>query len=110
MSNYEKQLLEEKWKMLRERRMSIDWYMCQKCMTSRNLQVHHRYYIEGAKAWEYPLNALVTLCDRCHKLEHDLNGTRMESPIEASFRRIHETLKGIIKLNEVIAKKERANG
>jgi 5-methylcytosine-specific restriction endonuclease McrA len=108
--NYRDQLLEDKWKMLRERRMNVDWYLCQKCMTSKHLQVHHRYYIDGFKAWEYPLQALITLCDRCHKLEHDLHGTRMETPLEASFRRIHETIRGVKKLNEIIARKEKHNG
>lgn len=104
--NYRQQLLEDKWDALRQKRMDLDWYMCQRCMSGKHLQVHHRYYIKDAKAWEYPLQALTTLCDRCHKLEHDINGTRMESPLEASFRRIHETLNGIKKLNVIIAEKE----
>ena len=34
------------------------------------LNVHHRYYIFSAKAWQYPDSALVTLCEHCHMIEH----------------------------------------
>lgn len=38
-----------------------------------DLNVHHRYYIVGNKPWEYPNDALVTLCHKCHKREHENN-------------------------------------
>ncbi len=37
------------------------------------LNVHHKYYLFSAKAWEYPDSALVTLCEHCHLLEHQHN-------------------------------------
>lgn len=44
---------------------------CQKCFdTLSNLQVHHLYYIPNALPWEYPDDALMLVCERCHlKLE-----------------------------------------
>lgn len=36
----------------------------------KNLHVHHKYYQEGKMAWEYPDEALVTLCWFCHDKLH----------------------------------------
>lgn len=41
------------------------------------LQVHHKYYGNGQYAWEYPNEALITLCPACHKEIH----RTMEIPI-----------------------------
>lgn len=30
------------------------------------MHVHHKYYLKGANPWEYPLEALCTLCPACH--------------------------------------------
>jgi hypothetical protein len=30
------------------------------------LGCHHRYYLPGKEPWDYPDNALVTLCEDCH--------------------------------------------
>lgn len=38
-----------------------------------DLNVHHKYYIEGKMAWDYDPKALVTLCQECHQKEHELN-------------------------------------
>ena len=35
------------------------------------LNIHHTYYIEGRKPWEYDNEALVTLCEDCHKKRHE---------------------------------------
>lgn len=34
------------------------------------LHVHHKYYILGRKPWEYPNDALITLCSDCHEKLH----------------------------------------
>jgi len=34
-----------------------------------HLEVHHRYYEAGREPWDYPSNALVTLCNACHEYE-----------------------------------------
>ena len=36
----------------------------------KTLNVHHKYYIKGHKAWEYVDDALVTLCTECHSSIH----------------------------------------
>ena len=35
------------------------------------LHVHHKYYQMGKYAWEYPTNALETLCWNCHREKHE---------------------------------------
>ncbi|WP_411888314.1 hypothetical protein [Hydrocarboniphaga effusa] len=34
------------------------------------LQVHHKKYVKGLKAWEYPTGDCETLCKGCHGEEH----------------------------------------
>lgn len=34
------------------------------------LHTHHKYYQKDKLPWEYPDSALITLCWRCHELEH----------------------------------------
>lgn len=36
----------------------------------KGLNVHHKYYMQGLKPWEYPNDALITLCEDCHKKRH----------------------------------------
>lgn len=38
--------------------------------TSVKLEVHHKYYVWNQLPWEYELDALTTLCDKCHENEH----------------------------------------
>jgi 5-methylcytosine-specific restriction endonuclease McrA len=40
-----------------------------------DLNIHHKYYQKGKKAWEYENEALITLCSMCHKVEHGTNKT-----------------------------------
>lgn len=36
------------------------------------LHAHHEFYIQGRLPWEYPLEAMTTLCSECHsKVDHD---------------------------------------
>lgn len=36
-----------------------------------DLNVHHKFYIDGRNAWEYEDDALITLCPSCHQKVHD---------------------------------------
>lgn len=36
----------------------------------KGLNVHHKYYIKGKAPWEYEDDALVTLCEECHRETH----------------------------------------
>ena len=37
----------------------------------RGLNVHHKYYVKGKTPWEYKDDALITLCENCHKKRHE---------------------------------------
>jgi hypothetical protein len=43
---------------------SIKWF------DIKNLHVHHKYYQKGRLPWEYPNDALITLCWDCHENLH----------------------------------------
>lgn len=46
----------------------------------KGLNIHHTYYIRGHKPWEYEDDALVTLCENCHKKRHE----KAKTPIYTS--------------------------
>lgn len=61
------------WKSVRNRIIERDGRKCAHCGRSEDevkLQVHHLHYEEGKKAWEYPDEYLITLCQHCHAEEH----------------------------------------
>lgn len=70
--DYKKQLKTKQWKDKRAIIKKRDKNQCTKCKSKKCLQVHHLYYTKGKMAWEYPDEALVTLCEVCHKLEHGI--------------------------------------
>ena len=71
---YEEQLLDDRWITKRWSIIERDNHRCKMCGCSNSinnrLNVHHRYYIYKAMAWEYEDGALVTLCHHCHVLIH----------------------------------------
>jgi 5-methylcytosine-specific restriction endonuclease McrA len=73
---YKEQLKSPKWQKKRLEIMQRDNWKCVLCgMDDRQLQVHHKEYIKGFKAWEYPDILLITLCDICHYFEHQKKTT-----------------------------------
>ena len=54
---------------------SILLYFDSENHTPKSLNVHHRYYINGKNPWEYDNDALITLCQDCHCLEHKYTHT-----------------------------------
>ncbi|MBL6950694.1 MAG: hypothetical protein ISR57_08640 [Bacteroidales bacterium] len=36
----------------------------------KDIHIHHKYYQKGKMAWEYPNDALITLCWSCHEELH----------------------------------------
>ncbi len=66
---YAKKLRDPRWQRMRLEVMQRDEFTCQSCMdTETTLNVHHNYYL-NIEPWEYPLTALVTLCETCHQDE-----------------------------------------
>lgn len=68
---YKEQLLDNRWKLKRDSILKRDEKQCQHCESSKNLQVHHKYYKHDLMAWQYPDEALITLCKNCHQEEEE---------------------------------------
>lgn len=75
---YEKLLSTPEWLERRALILDRDGRCCAECgfATAADggrfiLQVHHRYYVRGSLPWEYPDEALSTLCLACHGKLHE---------------------------------------
>src|SRR5262245_55772347 len=70
LSSYQKKLLDPRWQKMRLQVFERDEWCCQRCFSSEEtLHVHHRYYTRDTDPWDYPMEALVTLCETCHEEE-----------------------------------------
>ena len=85
--SYAEKLQDPQWQAKRLEILSRDQFNCQNCgwkpfpkSDAKGLEVHHHWYESGKEPWEYPNEALITLCFRCHEgetllrseMEHDL--------------------------------------
>lgn len=69
-----KDLLESKeWKIKRDSILKRDNYKCVRCKQNKKLHIHHTYYLIDKLPWQVPDDCLVTLCEKCHKKEHENN-------------------------------------
>ena len=67
---YQLELKDERWKEKRLKVFKRDKFECILCHSKKKLNVHHTQYSNGKKAWDYPIDTLVTLCEECHKKVH----------------------------------------
>lgn len=68
MPTYSELLKDPRWQRKRLEIMQRDRFLCAECFQGeKTLNVHHKYYKSGHAPWEYPDDALVTLCEDCHK-------------------------------------------
>ena len=67
---YRTYLKSEAWQRKRRKVLIRDRYTCQKCgeKDRKLLQVHHKTY---DRVFKESLSDLITLCKKCHKLEHN---------------------------------------
>lgn len=68
---YSEQLEDPRWKNKRIKILKRDKCRCTICNSEENLNIHHKYYVKGHKAWDYPNSALITLCNSCHNTWHE---------------------------------------
>lgn len=69
---YFKKLKDPRWQKKRLEIFERDGWTCQNCSTSEEtLHIHHRYYLKNKDPWDYPNDALVTLCENCHDFEKE---------------------------------------
>lgn len=79
---YKEQFKDPRWQKKRLEILQRDDFACRFCYDSeKTLNVHHLYYVSHREPWCYPNGALVTLCDECHKLEHEAE-KRIDSTID----------------------------
>jgi len=70
--DYSEKLKDQRWIALRDEILVRDGNSCQICGATNNLHVHHKYYLNDKDPWEYPYQALITLCGLCHKVQHSV--------------------------------------
>lgn len=82
LDEYGKKLQDGRWKEKRRKIKERDRFTCQWCGSHENLQVHHKYYCrypngEKVEPWDYPDDALITLCEDCHRWWHEKNRAKV---------------------------------
>jgi len=68
-SDFTSRYRDPRWQRKRLEILQRDDFKCQaECgAAGKELHVHHFYYVSGRAPWEYPNDALITLCKDCHK-------------------------------------------
>lgn len=75
--SFSAQYKDPRWQKKRLEILERDNFTCRDCGdTESKLNVHHLYYSPDKKVWEYDNITYLTLCDDCHKSEHDGNPMR----------------------------------
>lgn len=68
---YQQELQQKEWLELKDEIMKISDYKCEICgIDNQPLNVHHKEYISGRKAWQYNKSLLQCVCIWCHKALH----------------------------------------
>lgn len=81
---YLEKLKDPRWQKMRLEVFERDGWTCQRCYdTETTLNVHHRYYKDNADPWDYPLEALVTLCENCHREEKEVRPSYEQGMLHA---------------------------
>jgi transcription elongation factor Elf1 len=69
MSNYSSQLRDRRWQKRRLEILQRDDFTCRMCGSEDNseqLHVHHIFYAKDTPIWDYPDEALLSVCSTCH--------------------------------------------
>ena len=74
MSEYYQLLKDPRWQKKRLEIFERSNWCCDECAEeTKTLNAHHCYYDFGKMPWEYPDDAYSSLCDKCHKITHEIN-------------------------------------
>jgi hypothetical protein len=69
--NYYDKLKSPKWQKKRLETLEDRGFQCEWCGDEENqLHIHHPYYKKGADPWEYDIDELRCLCEKCHQEFH----------------------------------------
>ena len=80
-AQYRSMLRTKAWRVKRLEILTRDKFKCRNCKSDKRLTVHHLYYIDGFKPWEYSNPSMITLCDKCHRKLHK------DQPISSFIRK-----------------------
>lgn len=70
---YKEQLKSKEWIAFRKFIFAVRGTKCEICgCGGNNLQIHHKHYVNGKKAWEYTSDELMVVCPICHKTIHKI--------------------------------------
>ena len=101
-SNYSEKLKNPKWQKKRLEILNIHNFKCELCgCETKELHVHHRFYIKGREVWQYDNDVFQVLCCDCHKKEH----SKQQKQVEV----IPERYKTLIDLVERLNSREPLN-
>lgn len=64
--DYHQQLESKEWEAYRNYILTVKGHQCDICGSKTWLQIHHKAYKNGCKAWEYLPSEVVVLCRDCH--------------------------------------------
>ena len=68
---YSDKLKDPRWQKKRLEVLNLHGFKCEKCKCeTKELHVHHRFYITGREVWQYDNDVLQVLCCDCHEKEH----------------------------------------
>lgn len=75
VETYDDLLQRKEWKDKRLKILKRDKFQCRYCHSNDNLNIHHKYYSIypnklKVEPWNYPDDALITLCENCHHKLH----------------------------------------
>lgn len=111
---YEELLKDPRWQKRRLKTFERDGWKCTQCGNStQELHAHHTLYITGRDPWDYPEDAIKTLCDDCHGKAHNVKKPfKPNYDIVALGRSIGETLRALAAMDhkERTKIKEEGNG
>jgi hypothetical protein len=71
-ATYRRQLKNPLWIVRRCERIILALGMCERCRDTDRINVHHKRYVDGRKAWQYSDDELEVLCRNCHRAEHGI--------------------------------------
>ena len=84
MSEYSELLKDPRWQKKRLKIFERDNFKCVRCeREDKTLHAHHKYYIKNRDPWNYNDCVIATLCDPCHKHEHDVLHNNVKSLLTA---------------------------
>lgn len=99
---YSDKLKDPRWQ---EKRLAIlhrDDHTCQYCgLTESALHVHHVVYQKDKEPWDSPSCELITLCEACHEVEHEIR-VKAEKAIVDILRRYRFSAIDIARLGDII--------